>query len=244
MSDAPTILVISAHAADFCSRSGGTLAKYVKAGSEAQVIDLTYGERGESYGLWRKNMDMDVEEVKRIRRGEAERAAAILGVKIDFLDWGDHPLVIDHERKLALVDLIRKIGPQFVLTHWAPDLSYPDHHVTGEAVAQACQLVGALGLKLTYPPIPSPQVLYFEATYPNSELTAFSPNTYIDITDVFDQKIEALRELAATQVPILEYYTSSAIRRGQQAREYSGKREIVYAEAYVRLFPWAGQFFP
>ncbi len=38
------ILVFSAYAADFCSRAGGTLAKYVRKGDEVHVTDLTYGE--------------------------------------------------------------------------------------------------------------------------------------------------------------------------------------------------------
>lgn len=42
------ILVFSAHTADFCSRAGGTLAKYVRKGDKVHVTDLTYGERGES----------------------------------------------------------------------------------------------------------------------------------------------------------------------------------------------------
>lgn len=238
------VLSISCHAADFCSRSGGTIAKYVNAGSDAYVIDLTYGEKGESYGLWRRNPDMDIEEVKHIRRGEAERAAAILGAKIDFLDWGDHPLVVDEERLTTLIDLIRKIEPHIVLTHWTPDPSYPDHSLAGELVVKACQLVGALGLKSMYPPIPRPQVFFFESTYPNSEFTNFNPDTYIDITDVFDQKMKALQELAATQEPLMDYYTSCAKRRGLQARGFGSKRDIVYAEGYVRLFPWAGDLFP
>jgi len=47
----PRVMVFSAHAADFCSRAGGTILNYVRAGSKVRVIDLTYGERGESNSL-------------------------------------------------------------------------------------------------------------------------------------------------------------------------------------------------
>jgi len=39
------VLVFSAHAADFCSRAGGTIARYVDAGSTVHVCDMTFGER-------------------------------------------------------------------------------------------------------------------------------------------------------------------------------------------------------
>ena len=45
LGNAPRVLVFSAHAADFCSRAGGTLAKYARRGSAVRVVDLTFGER-------------------------------------------------------------------------------------------------------------------------------------------------------------------------------------------------------
>ena len=45
------------------------------------MIALSYGERGESGELW-KEEGQTIENVKRIRHGEAERAAAALGASI------------------------------------------------------------------------------------------------------------------------------------------------------------------
>ena len=42
------LLVFSAHAADFCSRSGGAIALHTLAGASTQFVDLTFGERAES----------------------------------------------------------------------------------------------------------------------------------------------------------------------------------------------------
>jgi 4-oxalomesaconate hydratase len=41
------ILVFSAHAADFCSRSGGTIARHVGLGAVVRVVALSFGERSE-----------------------------------------------------------------------------------------------------------------------------------------------------------------------------------------------------
>ena len=126
VSEKPKILVVSAHAADFGSRAGGTIINYVKSGSKALVIDLTYGARGESNSLWitRKNT---VEEIKLIRKKEAMKAAKILGAEIIFMDFDDNPLIIDRDRYWKLVDEIRKFKPEILLTHWLEDPLNPDH---------------------------------------------------------------------------------------------------------------------
>jgi 4-oxalomesaconate hydratase len=46
------LLVVSAHAADFVWRAGGTIAKYVKYGANVALVILSYGVRGESNDLW------------------------------------------------------------------------------------------------------------------------------------------------------------------------------------------------
>ena len=107
----PRVLAFSAHAADYCSRSGGTLAKYVRRGSVARVIALSYGERGESGELWQARPDLSVDEVKRIRLQESEAAAGVLGVEIRFLDWDDYPLFIGEARLLHLIEEIREFRP-------------------------------------------------------------------------------------------------------------------------------------
>ena len=57
------------------------------------MIALSYGERGESGELW-KQEGQTIENVKKIRHGEAERAAAALGAPFKCLDLGDYPLQI------------------------------------------------------------------------------------------------------------------------------------------------------
>ena len=66
------LMVIGAHAADFVWRAGGVIAVTTANEGVAQVIALSYGERGESGELW-KEEGQTVERVKEIRHGEAER---------------------------------------------------------------------------------------------------------------------------------------------------------------------------
>ena len=72
MTDQPTALIISAHAADFVWRCGGAIALHAQMGIRVTVACLSFGERGESAKLWKEGKTLD--EVKSIRRAEAEAA--------------------------------------------------------------------------------------------------------------------------------------------------------------------------
>src|SRR5262252_1027058 len=85
------LLVVSAHAADFVWRAGGAIALYSARGARARVLCLSYGERGESQGLWKKE-GMTLDRVKQIRHEEATNAAEVLGAEIRCFDAGDYPL--------------------------------------------------------------------------------------------------------------------------------------------------------
>jgi hypothetical protein len=55
---AERILAISAHPADFCSRSGGALILHARAGAQVKVIWLSHGEADESGLLYEQQPDI------------------------------------------------------------------------------------------------------------------------------------------------------------------------------------------
>src|SRR4029079_6128323 len=111
MTDTPSVLVFSAHAADFVWRAGGAIALYPSRGYRVRILCLSYGERGESQGAWREP-GMTVERVKDIRRAESERAAHLLGAEVRFFDAGDYPLRPTDVLVEALVNEYRTCRPQ------------------------------------------------------------------------------------------------------------------------------------
>jgi len=238
------MLVVSAHAADFCSRAGGTIATYARRGWKVRALDLTYGERGESGSLWRERSATTVDEVKKVREAEARAAAQILGAEIWFLDFDDNPLIIDRKRMLRLVAEIRDLRPSIVLTHWVRDPLNPDHVTTAQATIRACHYASAPGVSPETTPSGYPRIFLFEPSVPTNDLSRFRPDTYIDITEVFDLKLRALKELR-TQETLPEWYTMYGQLRGFQARNAGlGGKETKYAEAYKRFTPWVGAAFP
>jgi 4-oxalomesaconate hydratase len=227
------VLVVSAHAADFVWRAGGYLATAAQRGEAAQVVCLSYGERGESQGLWRQP-DMTLERVKQIRRDEAAAAADTLGAAIEFLDAGDYPLVDSAELLQQLARLMRRLQPSIVLTHSVTDPYNPDHGLAADLTIRARAVAQAAGYQHEQPPLGAPPVFRFEPHQP--EMCQFRPDVLVDITEGFDRKRAAM-ECMKAQEHLWEYYTDLARRRGVQAVRNGGPRSIRYAEAYQRVFP-------
>jgi 4-oxalomesaconate hydratase len=237
------MLVVSAHAADFCSRAGGTIAKYASAGASVRILGLTCGERGESPDFWRQQPDATLEMAKETRITESTAAASALGAEIRFKDWGDYPLIFDKERLVELAEEIRSATPDVILTHWPSAPYNQDHAYTTDAVIRACGLAAAAGLKTAHPSMRWPVIYFFEAGVPYTEFEGFLPDTYIDITGAFEKKLQALR-LLKSQSQLPDWYSGYALQRAHQARTFSGNPDIKYAEAFKRYRPLVTEFFP
>jgi 4-oxalomesaconate hydratase len=227
------VLVVSAHSADFVWRAGGAIALSTKAGHPVHVICLSYGERGESQGLWRQP-DMTVERVKRAREDEARRAAEILGAEITFYDMGDYPLTPDGEMADRLVDDMRRIQPDVILTHVERDPYNLDHCFAHEMTLRCRMVAQAAGHPSQHPPIGAPQVLCFEPHQP--EQCHFRPDVLLDITEVFELKRAAMESMGGAQGHLVDYYTDLGTRRGVQYRGNGGEGATC-AEAYQSIFP-------
>jgi 4-oxalomesaconate hydratase len=231
------MLVIGAHSADFVWRAGGALAVCTAAGGSGRVIALSYGERGESGELW-KDSDpahpQTIENVKRVRHGEAERAAEALGADFHCLDLGDYPLQIDTEALEQISEVIREFGPDVLITHTDTDPFNPDHPVAHAAVDRARSLAAGAGVQSAFRTIKPPEFFLFEPHQP--ELCNFMPTTFVDITPVLEAKVAAMSEMKS-QAYLQTYYRERADHRGNHARRASGNSEIHQAEAFMRVIP-------
>jgi 4-oxalomesaconate hydratase len=227
------VQVIGAHSADFVWRAGGAVAMAVQNGGTAEVIALSYGERGESGELW-KQEGQTVENVKRIRHAEAETAAAALGASFRCLDLGDYPLQIDADALVQIADAIREFAPDVLITHTDRDPFNPDHPVASVAVDRARGLAAGAGVQSAFATIAPPALFLFEPHQP--ELCNFTPTTFVDITPVIERKKAAMAEMKAQQY-LQTYYAQRAEQRGNHARRASGNKDVQYAEAFQRVIP-------
>lgn len=228
------MLVVGAHAADFVWRAAGAIAVAAGRGEEVLVLALSYGERGESGNLW-KEPGQTIENVKRIRHETSEQAAAELGATFSCLDLGDYPLTVDDEAIARLVQVIGAHAPSVILTHAEADPFNPDHPVAFQAVQKARLLSTGSGVASAFERITPPDWYVFEPHQP--ELCGFTPNTFVDITSVMEQKKRAMAAVGA-QSYLHHYYSELAARRGNHARRISGNAKIEFAEAFQRMLPW------
>ena len=236
MSTSESMLVISAHAADFVWRAGGAIALAASRGDRVKVLCLTYGERGESASAWRAGKTLD--EIKALRRAEATSAAAVLGAEIEFLDAGDYPLCETDDLTQRIVEVYRQVSPSVVLTHPLADPYNGDHPAAAQMALRARVLAQAAGYPAPGEPIGAPPVFLFEPHQP--EMCGFKPEVLLDITPVFEIKRKAMEAMAAQQ-HLWEYYSDLARRRGTQLRRNAGPNvglpHATMGEAYLRVFP-------
>nr|WP_319391578.1 PIG-L deacetylase family protein [uncultured Cohaesibacter sp.] len=238
MTDKKTALVISAHSADFVWRCGGAIALHAEKGYDVHVVCLSYGERGESAKLW-KQEGMTLDKVKTERRKEAESAAKALNVaEIEFFDLGDYPLELDREAKYRLVDVIRKVQPDFMMSHCRFDPYNTDHMYACQVALEARMIAQAWGHNPGEKVLGAPQLYMFEPH--QTERMGWKPDVFLDISSVWEKKKAAI-ECMHGQEHLWHYYTNVAENRGNHFRRNSGGmaggRAATHAEGFESVFP-------
>lgn len=233
------MLVVSAHAADYVWRAGGTIAKYIKEGAEVHVVVLSFGIRGESNDLW-KQEGATYDSVKEIRLGETTEAASILGIKnIEFWDLPDYPMQFTPDLEEQMVKKMRAVQPDIIITHDRYDVLNPDHNQVSEFTYRCSIMSNSNGVRLEGTRTTRQMRIYgFEPH--QTELSNFKPDSLIDITDTYEQKIAAMKCFKA-QSHLIEYYTQRAFMRGNHLRRISGNQSFRYGESFANYFPAAGE---
>jgi 4-oxalomesaconate hydratase len=233
MSNKLRVLAVGAHPADVPKRAGGTLVRYVEEGHKVCMATLSYGETMESDLLWKK-LGMTVEKIKPIREREFFESAKILGVEPIVLGFEDNfpknPLTTDKQAKVA--EMIRKIRPHILLTHWIGTL-YDDHRLTAKSVALIARNMAADPKKLVetgLEPWNVQDIYFYEPAERYAALTGFIEDVYIDVSDVWEKKLESLKPFWYSQRNNADYYTQVALYVGTQA-------EVKYAERFVQYRP-------
>lgn len=163
-------LVIGAHPDDPESMCAGTMLMLKNQGCEVVSVYLTQGEGGIP--------GKSEEEAREIRHAEALKACALMGIRPVFLTQVDGRTEINKDRYDEMRALIESEKPDIVITHWPID-SHRDHRVCALLVYDAWRMTGH-----------SFDLYYAEVMTGNQTMT-FSPDSYVDITPVREQKIAA-----------------------------------------------------
>jgi LmbE family N-acetylglucosaminyl deacetylase len=171
--DEGPVLVIAPHMDDETFGCGGTIIRHRQAGAEVTILFMTDGARGNSA------MVRD-ESLTDRRKGEVRRAMKLLGdPQVRHLDLPERELVCD-ERTIDLVEQqLREIAPAVV---YVPSIfdGHPDHIVTCRIASAAMMNLADRG--------DGPIVREYEVW------STLTPNVLVDVSDVFEQKLDALRQ--------------------------------------------------
>ena len=159
------ILALGAHPDDLEIYAWGMLAAWAAMGARLTLAVATDGARGGQ---------APPEAMRAIRRAEAERAAAALGLAPRFLDFPDGALDAARPLVEAVAALIAETAPDLVLTH-DPNDYHADHRALAAAVAQAAGFAAP--------------VAHLDAM----NGTGFAPTHWIDVTATFPAKRAAIR---------------------------------------------------
>ena len=219
-------LVIVAHPDDIEFSCGGTVARWVKAGTRVGYVICTSGDVGIA------EPGMTREKAAQIREAESLEAARIAGVEhVVFLHEPDGMLVPSLELRKKLVREIRRFRPEVVITGdptivWAGSdyINHPDHRAAAQAALDA-----------TFPASGQPNL--FEELE-DEGLKAWKPrkvyatlwedgDIYVNIDETIDIKIAALR---AHKSQMKDFDPEPMVREAASAAA-KGK-EMAYAEAF------------
>jgi N-acetylglucosamine malate deacetylase 1 len=213
------ILAIAAHRDDVELTCGGTLLAAAARGRRTAIIDLTAGEAGTRGSA-------------ELRAREAERAAEILGVvSRENLGFPDAGLVNTPETRTKVALAIRRFRPRVVIAP-APHGRHPDHRVAGELIRDAAFIAGLAKVEPTVP-AHRPFKIVHTLTYRED---AVKPTFVVDISDVFEQKVQAIQcyasqfegvkqagEVYPNGDPLLEIVRHQAAHYGSQIRTRYGE---------------------
>ncbi|MCP4457906.1 MAG: bacillithiol biosynthesis deacetylase BshB1 [Cytophagales bacterium] len=221
------VLAIGAHPDDVELGAGGTLVVQKALGQTIGILDLTRGEMG-------------TRGTAEIRDQEATEAGRILDLDVrDNMEFKDVFFKEDEEHKMKLVQKIRLYRPKIVLTNAEED-RHPDHGRAAKLVEEACFWAGLKRIETVddsgnaQEPHRPTHVYHFIQSRSNT------PDFYVDISDVHEQKIEAYKAYKSqffdpTSVEPETYVSSQNFISmvESRAREYGQRIGVQYAEGFT-----------
>lgn len=220
------VLAIGCHPDDIEIACSGTLVKCVKRGDKVTVCHVANGNMGHEI--------IKPDELRVMRAGEAKAAGALAGIEVISVDIGDLlPNGCDIEQRDKIVDIIRKVQPDFIITH-SPTDYMPDHLAVSKLVFDASFAASVPqygnGGKAALTPI-----YYMD----NLAGLDFNPTEYVDVTDEIELKLEML-ECHESQLKWMRDHDN--IDFAQFVRTCSAFRGLQcgvdYAEGFTQSMAW------
>lgn len=173
------LLAFGVHPDDIELSCAGTLLIEKNNGKKIGVVDLTQGELG-------------TRGTPERRKEEAEKSAIILGLDIrENLEMADGFFRNDETNQRKIITVLRKYRPEIILCN-APDDRHPDHGRSAQLTTDAAFLSGLIKIETKDEKGKKQEAWRPKYVFNYIQDLYFKPNFVIDVSDVFDKKIEAI----------------------------------------------------
>lgn len=206
------ILVVFPHPDDESFGTAGTIIQYRQQNVPVTYACGTLGEMGRNMG---KPVFANRETLPDIRKQELHEACHIMGLEdLRLLGLRDKTVEFEDPDELAerMKRLIKDVQPTLVITHYPGYAVHPDHDALGAAV-----VAGASRISKEERP-----VVRCHAFSENTEADLGEPDVIWDVTDVYDQKINALKA------------------HDSQTKQFASQVHQDHPENDEKLFKWLG----
>lgn len=199
-------MAIAAHPGDAFFAMGAPVAVATHLGGQGFFVSLSLGEKGSA--------TIPPAQYGAMQQEASTKAAALLGATALFLHYGDGAVPDNDEAAFAVCDFIRQCKPDVVVTHWKGS-GHKDHRACYHIAQNAIFYAAISGFARQYP-AHSVKKLYFADNWEDAD--DFKPDTYLDITPVYDEWLKACGVFpmwrGETGFRYNDYYSSRAIGCG------------------------------
>jgi LmbE family N-acetylglucosaminyl deacetylase len=201
------LMVLTAHPDDAEIWCGGTLILHAEKGDEVHLCILSYTEDS-------------------LRGEEAQEAAKMIGCELEFLGLRD-TAIRDSDRAVdQLTESLVSFRPNCLITHWYDDI-HPDHEAAFYLVRRTLMRTVLVNPQKNVPKLPQ---IYCCDTYNSHGLRSpFTPDRFVDITDVWERKIAAIKAYKSEPV---SFYLSMI---ENQCKAHGKRAKTKRAEAFLHL---------
>ncbi len=222
------VLAFGCHPDDVEVNCAGTLAKCVKRGDKVTVCHVCNGNLGHEI--------IEPDELRAIRREEAKTAGKLAGIEVLTCDIDDVKVYsANKEHRDRVVDIIRKVNPDVIITH-APNDYMPDHVAVSQLVFDASFAATVPHYETSEKGAAKMAAIYY---MDNLAGVGTLPTEYVDITDEIDLKLEMLESHVSQlkwmrdhdNIDFAEFVKTCARYRGLQCG-------VQYAEAFTQCLAW------
>ena len=176
-----TVLVLACHPDDMEIACAGTLLKCKARGDRVVICHLSSGNLG--------HVIIPPDELTQMRAKEAERSAAMAGFEVIHSSFDDLAIYDNNkEARDAVVDVIKQVNPDFIITH-DPNDYMPDHTAVSRLAFDASFTATLPNYHTKVAGAAKMVPIYYMDTLCGVN---FNPTEYVDVTEYIDTKLQML----------------------------------------------------